>query len=179
MYSLTYQSLVLFHWLCSGSVNIKIQITKLQFLSLNYKSVNRDTEWRFFFISGCGAIFLYFVNSRKGDSFTGETNDTLARGFAGPLQVPLVSGGSGRSVCLVTEVRLGEGMNIICVLYTKSMLSLIFCFAAWFFSSVLMTDSTDLKHFLHIPPSHSWTLDLSVTFLIHSILSEFNLSFDW
>lgn len=106
----------------------------------------------FFFTSGCGAIFLYFVNSRKGDSFTGETNDTLARGFAGPLQVPLVSGGSGRSILLVTEVRLGEGMDIICVLYTKSMLSLIFCFATWFFSSVLMTDSTDLKHFLHIPP---------------------------
>lgn len=135
---------------------------------------------KIFFTSVCGAIFLYFVNSRNGDSFTGETNETLARGFAGPLQVPLVSGGfgSGRNILLVTDVRLGEGRDIICVLYTKSMLSLIFCFAAWFFSSVLMTDSTDLKHFLHIPPSHSWMSDLSLTFLMYSILSEFNLSFD-
>lgn len=63
----------------------------------------------FFFTSGCGAIFLYFVNARNKNSFTGETNDTLAMGFAGPLQVPLISGGfgsggSGRSIRLVTKV---------------------------------------------------------------------------
>lgn len=122
------------------------------------------------FTSVCGAIFLYFINSRNGDSFTDETNETLASGFAGPLQVPLVSGGfgsggSGRNILLVTDVRLGDGMYIICVIYTKSMLSLIFSFAVWFFSSFLMTNSTDLKHFLHIPPSCFWMPDLSVTFL--------------
>lgn len=76
---------------------------------------------------------------------------------------------SGRSILLVIGVRLGEGMNIICVLYTKFILK-VHAFSEFLFCSLVYlinfnnTLNWSEAFSAYTPPSHFWMSDLSVTF---------------